>query len=106
MNPTSSNPSNGACSSENTTPDLIDLVLQFVKEKFPDSQFSHQDRWGIEIFMDGQLVGAVLNHMWLRWCWTKEQVTNNDHKDMWTAATDPRFFDIIEDSCRSRSDYK
>lgn len=63
MNPTSSNNSNSACSSENT-PTLTDLVLAHLKDKFPTSQFSAIPRFGMEIFIDGKVMGSIYGTKW------------------------------------------
>lgn len=84
-------------------PDLIDLTIQFLNEKFPGCEVTCMPRYGYEFFVAGQLVGAIGEQMWYDYQWTKPGLgsTVTSFKPV-VHVSDPEFFNIVEKSCRHR----
>ena len=117
MNPTSSNPSNAACSSEDTTPGLTDLVLKDIREQHPQIHISiYQREYGDEIRLNSVKAGSIFKNRWETFHyelvdeggWSDpanySSVKFGKNKrvvDESTHASDPSFFDIVRRDCRA-----
>lgn len=94
-------------------PSLIDLVLKFVREQFPEANVTILYRWGKEIRVNNITAGCIINNRWETWHWenrdVKGEVEHPDYRfkivsdvritEKSIHVSDPSFFDIIKQDC-------
>lgn len=108
MTPNSSNPSNKPCLDE-STPKLIDLVIEFLRDQFPGSVImvsrgNFDEFWGCEIRIDDKLVGRVHGDEWHEWRWSDDAINPLITNMPWIEiiryhSADPEFFNKVLTSC-------
>lgn len=114
MNQNSSTPSSDAWYNESTTPDLIEIVQDFVRAQFPDANVHILYRWGKELLVNNVSVGCIIKNKWETWHWEKDVKTEKSElpglmgfkivadvrvTEKSIHVSDPLFFDIIKRDC-------